>query len=64
MRDERDVRVQLLQPFAGDLRFGLVNILRGEEDLSLQVTDMYLVVIGQNQRAHARACQIERGRSA
>ncbi len=64
VRDERDVRVQLLQPFAGDLRFGLVNILRGEEDLSLQITDMYLVVIGQNQRAHARACQIERGRSA
>jgi hypothetical protein len=56
-----DIRVELVQPLPGDLRFGLVDILGGKEDLPLQVAEMHLVVVGQHQRADACACQIKRG---
>ena len=50
-----------MQPLPGDLCFRLVDILGGKEDLSLQVAEVNLVVVGQHQRADTRACQIERG---
>ena len=59
-----DVRVELIQPLAGNLRFGLINVLCREEDLSLQVAEVHLVVVGQHQRTDTSACQIKRGGGA
>lgn len=59
--NQRDIRVKLVQTLPGDFRFWPVDILGGKENLSLQVAEMNLVVVGQHQRADARACQIKRG---
>ena len=62
--DQFDIGVKLVQPLARNVRFRLVDIFCRKENLPLQIAEMYLVVIGQHQRAHARAGQIQRGGGA
>jgi len=63
-RDEFDIRVELMQPLAGNICLRLAHIRRIKQDLPLQIADVNIIVIRQHQRTDACARQIKRSRRA
>ncbi|MNP60580.1 hypothetical protein D3C76_1556760 [compost metagenome] len=62
--NQPDIRVELLQPTLRYLRLWLGDVVGGEEDLALQITQMNLVIVGQHQSADPCTGQVQRRRGA